>query len=72
MQVGIALDIVEKMCEAGFTLSTEVLQCILQICEESYEYILVYTTSSLVLTTAPLFLLFDNLHNNPSISSQVL
>ncbi|KAG4949759.1 hypothetical protein JHK86_042998 [Glycine max] len=39
-QVGIALDIVEKMCEAGFTLSTEVLQCVLQICEESYEYIL--------------------------------
>jgi len=42
MQVGIALGIVEKMCEVGFTLSTEVLQCILQICEESYEYILVY------------------------------
>ena len=42
MQVGIALDIEEKMCEAGFTLSTEVLQCVLQICEESYEYILVY------------------------------
>ncbi|KAG5106010.1 hypothetical protein JHK82_042980 [Glycine max] len=40
-QVGIALDIEEKMCEAGFTLSTEVLQCVLQICEESYEYILV-------------------------------
>ncbi|KAG4967983.1 hypothetical protein JHK82_033688 [Glycine max] len=28
------------MCEAGFTLSTEVLQYILQICEESYEYVL--------------------------------
>ena len=42
MQVGVALDIVEKMCEAGFTLSTEVLQYILQICEESYEYVLVY------------------------------
>uniref|UniRef100_A0A367GL20 Pentacotripeptide-repeat region of PRORP domain-containing protein n=1 Tax=Glycine max TaxID=3847 RepID=A0A367GL20_SOYBN len=41
-KVGVALDIVEKMCEAGFTLSTEVLQYILQICEESYEYVLVY------------------------------
>ncbi|KAG5033050.1 hypothetical protein JHK85_017032 [Glycine max] len=47
-KVGIALDIVEKMCEAGFTLSTEVLQCILQICEESYEYILVHRIYSII------------------------
>jgi len=41
MQVGDALDIVEQMCDAGFNLSTGVLQFILQICEESFEYILV-------------------------------
>jgi len=41
MQVGDALDIVEQMCAAGFNLSTYVLELILQICEESYEYILV-------------------------------
>ncbi|WVZ03396.1 hypothetical protein V8G54_024202 [Vigna mungo] len=38
-QVGDALDIVEQMCDAGFNLSTDVLQFILQICEESFEYI---------------------------------
>lgn len=41
MQMDVALDLVEKMCEAGFTLSSEVLQFLLQICEESFEYILV-------------------------------
>ena len=52
MQVDVALDLVDKMCEAGFTLSTEVLQSILHICEETYEYILVW---HILLTTAPLF-----------------
>ncbi|KAG4108892.1 hypothetical protein GLYMA_U031131v4 [Glycine max] len=47
-KVGVALDIVEKMCEAGFTLSTEVLQYILQICEESYEYVLVHQIYSII------------------------
>lgn len=41
MQVDVALDIVDKMCQAGFELSTHVLQSILQICEEAYDYILV-------------------------------
>jgi len=66
MQVGDALDIVEQMCNAGFYLSTDVLQFILQICEESYEYILVYL---IFLATCHLFLLFDNLQNNLLISS---
>ncbi|KAK8471692.1 hypothetical protein PHAVU_003G295700 [Phaseolus vulgaris] len=47
-KVGDALDIVEQMCNAGFYLSTGVLQFILQICEESYEYILVYQIHSIV------------------------
>ncbi|XP_027346358.1 pentatricopeptide repeat-containing protein At4g04790, mitochondrial-like [Abrus precatorius] len=47
-KVGIALDIVEKMCEAGFTLSIEVLQSILQKCEESYEYMLVHRIYSII------------------------
>jgi len=66
MQVGDALDIVEQMCNAGFYLSTGVLQFILQICEESYEYILVYL---IFLTTCHLFILFYNLRNNLFISS---
>jgi hypothetical protein len=41
MQVDVALDIVEKMCEAGFKPSIHVLQTIIQICEETYDYILV-------------------------------
>ena len=41
MQVDVALDIVDKMCQAGFELATHVLQSILQICEEAYDYILV-------------------------------
>ncbi|KAK7345976.1 hypothetical protein VNO80_20489 [Phaseolus coccineus] len=47
-KVGDALDIVEQMCNAGFYLSTDVLQFILQICEESYEYILVYRIHSIL------------------------
>jgi len=39
--VDAAVDIVEKMCEAGFELSTHVLQSILHICEQTYDYILV-------------------------------
>lgn len=41
MQVDAALDIVDKMCEAGYMVSTHMLQSILQICEETYDYILV-------------------------------
>ncbi|WVZ00221.1 hypothetical protein V8G54_026290 [Vigna mungo] len=33
-----ALDIVNEMCEAGLTLSTEVLHSMLQICDETSEY----------------------------------
>lgn len=43
MQVDAALDIVDKMCEAGYMLSTHILQSILQICEETYDYILVWS-----------------------------
>ncbi|WJX50823.1 hypothetical protein P8452_37074 [Trifolium repens] len=39
-KVDVALDIVEKMCEAGFKPSIHVLQTIVQICEETYDYIL--------------------------------
>lgn len=41
MQVDVALDIVDKMCETGFMPSSQVLQSILQICEETFDYILV-------------------------------
>ncbi|XP_027911022.1 pentatricopeptide repeat-containing protein At4g04790, mitochondrial-like isoform X3 [Vigna unguiculata] len=47
-KVGDALDIVEQMCDAGFNLSTGVLQFILQICEESFEYILVHRIHSII------------------------
>ncbi|XP_020974166.1 pentatricopeptide repeat-containing protein At4g04790, mitochondrial isoform X2 [Arachis ipaensis] len=40
-KVDVALDLVDNMCEAGFTLSTRMLQSILHICEETYEHILV-------------------------------
>ncbi|GAU46174.1 hypothetical protein TSUD_93610 [Trifolium subterraneum] len=39
-KVDVALDIVDKMCEAGFRPSTHVLQTIVHICEETYDYIL--------------------------------
>lgn len=41
MQVHVALDIVDEMCEAGLALSNGVLHSILQICEETSEYNLV-------------------------------
>ncbi|XP_061370061.1 pentatricopeptide repeat-containing protein At4g21880, mitochondrial-like, partial [Gastrolobium bilobum] len=47
-KVDVALDIVDIMCKAGFTLTTEVLQSILQICEETYEYILVHRIYSII------------------------
>ncbi|CAJ2650451.1 unnamed protein product [Trifolium pratense] len=47
-KVDVALDIVEKMCEAGFKLSTHVLQTIVQICEETYDYILVHRIYSII------------------------
>ncbi|XP_014521951.1 pentatricopeptide repeat-containing protein At4g04790, mitochondrial isoform X1 [Vigna radiata var. radiata] len=37
-KVHVALDIVNEMCEAGLTLSTEVLHSMLQICDETSEY----------------------------------
>ncbi|CAJ1956790.1 unnamed protein product [Sphenostylis stenocarpa] len=40
-KVHVALDIVNEMCEAGLTLSTEVLHSILQICHETSEHNLV-------------------------------
>lgn len=60
MQVDTAVDIVDKMCEAGFTLSTQVLQSILHICEETYDYILVRYIFHAI---APVFLC---VHDNPS------
>ncbi|XP_022634393.1 pentatricopeptide repeat-containing protein At4g04790, mitochondrial isoform X3 [Vigna radiata var. radiata] len=48
LAVGDALDIVEQMCDAGFNLSTDVLQFILQICEESFEYIWVHRIHSII------------------------
>lgn len=47
-KVDVALDIVDKMCQAGFELSTHVLQSILQICEEAYDYILVHRICSII------------------------
>lgn len=47
-KVDVALDVVDKMCEAGFTLSTEVLRSILQICLETFEYNLVYRIYSII------------------------
>ncbi|KAK4286053.1 hypothetical protein QN277_002664 [Acacia crassicarpa] len=42
LKVPIALDIVDEMCEGGFTLSAAVLQSILQTCAETHEYILAH------------------------------
>ena len=42
MQVHVALDIVNEMCEAGLTPSIDVLHSILQICGETSEYNLVF------------------------------
>ncbi|KAK2380956.1 pentatricopeptide repeat-containing protein, mitochondrial [Trifolium repens] len=47
-KVDVALDIVEKMCEAGFKPSIHVLQTIVQICEETYDYILVHRIYSII------------------------
>ncbi|KAL4390491.1 hypothetical protein AHAS_Ahas03G0150400 [Arachis hypogaea] len=47
-KVDVALDLVDNMCEAGFTLSTRMLQSILHICEETYEHILVYRIYSII------------------------
>lgn len=64
MQVDVALDIVDKMCQAGFELSTHVLQSILQICEEAYDYILVSSPHPL-----PFFLRVCVLYSNLFLSS---
>ncbi|XP_057752702.1 pentatricopeptide repeat-containing protein At4g04790, mitochondrial-like [Arachis stenosperma] len=47
-KVDVALDLVDNMCEAGFTLSTRMLQSILHICEETYEHILGYRIYSII------------------------
>ncbi|XP_058730510.1 pentatricopeptide repeat-containing protein At4g21880, mitochondrial-like [Vicia villosa] len=47
-KVDAALDIVDKMCEAGYMVSTHMLQSILQICEETYDYILVHRIYSII------------------------
>ncbi|XP_061341805.1 pentatricopeptide repeat-containing protein At4g21880, mitochondrial-like [Gastrolobium bilobum] len=44
----VALDIVDEMCEAGLTLSTEVLHSILQTCDEASEYNLVHRIFSTI------------------------
>lgn len=53
MQVHVALDIVDEMCEAGLTLSTKALHSILQICDDTSEYNLVWPIFH---TITPLFL----------------
>ncbi|GAB2284649.1 hypothetical protein Dimus_019101 [Dionaea muscipula] len=41
LKVHLALDVVDQMCQAGFSLSTETLNCISHACEESSEFYLV-------------------------------
>ncbi|KAL2589776.1 hypothetical protein AAZV13_13G249700 [Glycine max] len=41
LEVHVALDIVDEMCEAGLTLSTKALHSILQICDDTSEYNLI-------------------------------
>jgi len=53
MQVNVALDIVNEMCEAGLTLSTDVLHSMLQICDDTSEYNLV---RPIFHTITPMFL----------------
>ncbi|XP_027342795.1 pentatricopeptide repeat-containing protein At4g04790, mitochondrial-like [Abrus precatorius] len=48
LKVHVALDIVDEMCEAGMTLSTEVLHSILQICDKTSEYNLVHRILSII------------------------
>ncbi|RYR56644.1 hypothetical protein Ahy_A05g022323 isoform E [Arachis hypogaea] len=47
-EVRVALDIVDEMCEGGLTLSNEMLQSILQTCEETSEYNLVHRIFSTI------------------------
>ncbi|QHO12597.1 pentatricopeptide repeat-containing protein At4g04790, mitochondrial isoform X1 [Arachis hypogaea] len=47
-EVRVALDIVDEMCEEGLTLSNEMLQSILQTCEETSEYNLVHRIFSTI------------------------
>ncbi|XP_029149015.1 uncharacterized protein [Arachis hypogaea] len=48
LSVRVALDIVDEMCEEGLTLSNEMLQSILQTCEETSEYNLVHRIFSTI------------------------
>ncbi|RHN55088.1 putative pentatricopeptide [Medicago truncatula] len=34
-KVDVAIDVVDKMCEAGFTLSSHVMQSVLETCSET-------------------------------------
>jgi hypothetical protein len=38
MQVDVAIDVVDKMCEAGFTLSSHVMQSVLETCSETDQH----------------------------------
>ncbi|KAH1103894.1 hypothetical protein AAZX31_13G270100 [Glycine max] len=48
LEVHVALDIVDEMCEAGLTLSTKALHSILQICDDTSEYNLVHRIFSTI------------------------
>jgi hypothetical protein len=52
------------MCEAGFKPSIHVLQTIIQICEETYDYILVW-----YILYKAVSLFFFVLYSNPFFSS---
>ncbi|KAK7324653.1 hypothetical protein VNO77_28384 [Canavalia gladiata] len=56
LKVHVAVDIVDEMCAAGLTLSTEVLHSILQICDKTSEYHLVHQ----ILSTIRLYNLESN------------
>jgi hypothetical protein len=38
MQVDVAIDVVDKMCESGFTLSSHVMQSVLETCSETDQH----------------------------------
>lgn len=59
MQVHVALDIIDEMCEGGFTLSTEVLHSMLQICEETCKYTLVWRIFHIAVSLC--YSLYDNI-----------
>lgn len=47
-KVDVAIDVVDKMCEAGFTLSSHVMQSVLETCSETDQHFRVFEIYSII------------------------